>query len=90
MLRNDICVRDNNWPLLLFFLPLVFNVSSIIINPSLSRFHSKVFDTAHFVNSLYTWSAFNTEAVGHIIGHALVQLTSHINLNRIHLIGTCG
>lgn len=51
------------------------------------HFIAKVFDTAHFINSLYSWSAFNTEAVGNIIGHALVELVNHINLNRIHLIG---
>lgn len=46
-----------------------------------------VFDTGHFVNSLYTWSAFNTEGVGRIIGEALAQLSNHVDTSRIHLIG---
>lgn len=36
---------------------------------------------------MYTWSAFNTELIGRIIGKSLVGLTKYIELDRIHLIG---
>lgn len=36
---------------------------------------------------MYTWSAFNTELIGRIIGKSLVGLTKYIALDRIHLIG---
>lgn len=45
------------------------------------------FDTAKFVDTLYTWSAFNTKGVGEIIGKALVKFTNHVPVEKIHLIG---
>lgn len=46
-----------------------------------------MFDTAHFVDSLYTWSALNTESIGKIVGSAVAELTKVIDLNKVHLIG---
>lgn len=46
-----------------------------------------VFDTSDFVDSLYTWSAFNTEGVGKIIGAAIAELSNVVDVDGIHLIG---
>lgn len=44
-------------------------------------------DTGAFVDTLYTWSAFNTEAVGYSLAKALVSLVSFYSVENIHLIG---
>lgn len=46
-----------------------------------------MFDTANFIDSLYTWSAFNTEGVGKIVGSAIAEIGKEIDINGIHLIG---
>lgn len=46
-----------------------------------------MFDTANFIDSLYTWSAFNTEGVGKIVGAAIAEIGKEIDVNGIHLIG---
>lgn len=46
-----------------------------------------IIDTAQFVDTLYTWSAFSTKPVGQIIGEALVNLTKYVDLEDVHLIG---
>lgn len=50
-------------------------------------YSSQVFDTANFIDSLYTWSAFNTEGVGKIVGAAIAEIGKEIDVNGIHLIG---
>lgn len=50
-------------------------------------YQSQVFDTSNFVDSLYTWSAFNTEGVGKIVGGAVVELSKVVDVEGIHLIG---
>lgn len=46
-----------------------------------------VIDTSNFIDSLYTWSAFNTKTVGQIIGQAIYGLSEYIPIKNIHLIG---
>lgn len=36
---------------------------------------------------MYTWSAFNTDAVGRIVAHGLVQLHKEVPAKNIHIIG---
>lgn len=61
--------------------PFIFN------KPRKNLSRKKVFDTAHFIDSLYTWSAFNTEGVGKIVGGAVAELTKVIDVDKVHLIG---
>lgn len=50
--------------------------------------HSKVLDTAAFVDTLYAWSAFNTQAIGNYVALALQMLVnSSFPLDKIHVIG---
>lgn len=44
-------------------------------------------DTARYVDSLYTWSAFNTKKLGEEIGKGLALLAELVPLERIHVIG---
>ncbi|XP_075156351.1 phospholipase A1-like isoform X2 [Haematobia irritans] len=44
-------------------------------------------NTSNFVQTLYSWSAFNTDAVGTFIGDGLVKLAKRIPPGNIHLIG---
>lgn len=46
-----------------------------------------MFDTADFIDSLYAWSAFNTEGVGRIVGSAIAEIGKEVDVNGIHLIG---
>uniref|UniRef100_U5EEG1 Putative vitellogenin n=1 Tax=Corethrella appendiculata TaxID=1370023 RepID=U5EEG1_9DIPT len=46
-----------------------------------------VVDTAGFVDTLYTWSAFNTNELGESIGVGLSQLVDYVSVDKIHLIG---
>lgn len=46
-----------------------------------------VLDTAKFVDTLYTWSALNTEELGSFLGKALAKLNQKVPLSKIHLIG---
>lgn len=54
---------------------------------NLISFYSKGVDTAHYIDSLYTWSAYNTGAVGEYIGYALTRLAAIHPHMSIHLIG---
>ncbi|XP_055915167.1 vitellogenin-1-like [Eupeodes corollae] len=44
-------------------------------------------DVASYVDTLYTWSALNTEQIGENIGKGLMQLSEITPLENIHLIG---
>jgi len=44
-------------------------------------------DSAQYVDTLYTWSAFNTEAIGEIIAEGLEKLIKTYPIEKIHLIG---
>ncbi|EDV46470.1 vitellogenin-3 [Drosophila erecta] len=44
-------------------------------------------DAARFVDTLYTWSAFNTEEIGENIALGLVKLLDLVPVENIHLIG---
>lgn len=44
-------------------------------------------DTAAYVDTLYTWSAFNTEEIGKIIADSLKYLIRSYPIEKIHLIG---
>lgn len=46
-----------------------------------------IIDTGHFIDSLYTWSALNTERIGQLISQSLVKLTLNYPIEKIHLIG---
>lgn len=46
-----------------------------------------IIDTAGYIDSLYTWSAFNTEDVGKLIADSLIDLTEEYSHENIHLIG---
>lgn len=37
--------------------------------------------------ALYSWSAFNTEGVGKIVGAAVAEISKVIDIEGIHLIG---
>lgn len=43
--------------------------------------------TAGFIDTLYTWSAFNTEEIGKIISESLVHLIKTYPIEKIQLIG---
>lgn len=47
----------------------------------------QVFDTSNFIDSLYTWSAFNTDGVGKIVGGAIAELSKVVDVEGFHLIG---
>jgi len=44
-------------------------------------------DTSNFIQTLYTWSALNTQQIGEYLADALVKLSSQISLDGFHLIG---
>lgn len=44
-------------------------------------------DTARFVDTLYTWSAFNTKELGDEIGKGLALLAQLVPAENIHVIG---
>lgn len=44
-------------------------------------------DTAAYVDTLYSWSAFNTEEIGEIIADSLKHLIQTYPIEKIHLIG---
>lgn len=44
-------------------------------------------DTAKFVDTLYTWSAFNTRILGAELGKGLTELVKDVPLENIHLMG---
>lgn len=44
-------------------------------------------DTAAYVDTLYTWSAFNTDELGKIIARGLVEWLKVYPQENIHLIG---
>ncbi|KAJ6643641.1 Vitellogenin-1 [Pseudolycoriella hygida] len=44
-------------------------------------------DTGAYVDSLYTWSAFNTDEIGRLIAEGLVEMLKAYPKEKIHLIG---
>ncbi|EDW07103.1 vitellogenin-3 [Drosophila mojavensis] len=44
-------------------------------------------DVAKFIDTLYTWSAFNTDEIGENIARGLVKLLDVVSVEKIHLIG---
>ncbi|XP_053672840.1 vitellogenin-1-like [Anopheles nili] len=46
-----------------------------------------VIDTAEYVDTLYTWSAFNTNDLGQGLADGLKRLIKYVPLEKIHLIG---
>lgn len=46
-----------------------------------------VIDTARYVDTLYSWSAFNTEELGIAVGKGLAELIDFVPVENIHLIG---
>lgn len=46
-----------------------------------------VIDTAEYVDTLYTWSAFNTNDLGKGLADGLQGLIKYVPLEKIHLIG---
>lgn len=44
-------------------------------------------DTARYVDTLYAWSAFNTQELGKGLGKGLAELISLVPLENIHLMG---
>lgn len=47
----------------------------------------QVVDAASFVDTLYSWSALNTEEIGFYISEGLAKLIEVVDVDRIHLIG---
>lgn len=44
-------------------------------------------DTARYVDTLYAWSAFNTQDLGKGLGNGLAELANVVPLEKIHLMG---
>jgi Lipase len=44
-------------------------------------------DTARYVDTLYTWSAFNTKELGKAVGEGLAELINYVPKENIHLMG---
>lgn len=44
-------------------------------------------DTSSYVDTLYSWSAFNTEEIGKLIAKGLQKLIKNYPIEKIHLIG---
>ena len=44
-------------------------------------------DTARYVDTLYTWSAFNTQQLGMAVGEGLAELIHYVPLENIHVMG---
>lgn len=44
-------------------------------------------DTARYVDTLYSWSAFNTAELGEGLGKGLAELIKYVPLDNIHLMG---
>jgi hypothetical protein len=44
-------------------------------------------DTARYVDTLYTWSAFNTRQLGEAVGKGLAELINFVPLESIHVMG---
>lgn len=65
-------IRVGNFPMKIFIFDII---------------NHQVFDTSNFIDTLYTWSAFNTEGVGKIIGGAVAELSNVVDVEGIHLIG---
>jgi Lipase len=44
-------------------------------------------DSARYIDTLYTWSAFNTNQLGEYLGDALAELINFVPLEKIHVVG---
>jgi lipoprotein lipase len=46
-----------------------------------------VLDSAGYLNTLYSWAAFNTEAIGDEFGKSIAKMTKNYSYDKIHVIG---
>lgn len=44
-------------------------------------------DTARYVDTLYAWSAFNTQELGRAVGKGIAELINFVPLENIHVMG---
>lgn len=50
-------------------------------------FIPQLFDSGEYIASIYLWSARNTETLGRFLAEFLVQLSNHVDMKNVHLIG---
>lgn len=85
----SICMRIDCWHRLVLRCSLCFLwlnlplVSLWYFNTQMVFFRFK----AGFVDTLYSWSAFNTEEIGNVIAESLKHLIKSYPIEKIHLIG---
>lgn len=60
---------------------------SAICNVNFCFCDFKALDTAAYLDTLYQWSAFDTETIGMYVGNALAQLVQSYPVEKIHLMG---
>ena len=65
------------------------NAADVLYNAYNSRgdYNFILIDTARYVDTLYAWSAFNTNELGEGLGDGLSQLVDIVPLDNIHLMG---
>lgn len=56
-------------------------------SPLITAFTFQGIDSGAYIDTLYSWSAFNTEPIGVLIAEALADLTATYPVEKIHLIG---
>lgn len=47
----------------------------------------QLFDSGKYISTIYTWSARNTEILGHFLGEFLTEMSKHMEMDHVHLIG---
>lgn len=63
-------------------------IKELLLSRNVQCFSQSV-DPAAFVDTLYSWSAFNTEEIGKLIADGLEMLTKTYPIEKIHIIGEC-
>ncbi|EDV46469.1 phospholipase A1 2 [Drosophila erecta] len=80
-------------PTVLFITGWKTSINSSNSGPVTKAYHCRndtnilVLDAANFIDTLYTWSALNTEAIGAYLAKSLLQLNTSYVSKQFHLVG---
>ncbi|XP_002071446.3 phospholipase A1 [Drosophila willistoni] len=80
-------------PMVIFITGWTTNINNSNSGPMAKAYQCRndtnfvILDASNFIDTLYTWSALNTEAIGAYVAKALVKLNRHYITTRLHVIG---
>lgn len=62
-------------------------MSKLKTNYNITTSPEQLFDSGLYISTIYTWSARNTETLGVFLGDFLAEMSQHMDMGKVHVIG---